>query len=223
LSSTQLTAVGVFGGTFDPIHYGHLRSALELCERLHLSQLRLMPCAVPAHRASPQCSAQQRAAMVELAVRGESRLICDARELQRSGPSYTIDSLMELREELGESVSLSLVMGCDAVLGINSWHRWEEILDWAHVLVIARPGWDLPERGEVSQWLAQNRLDEPQGLVEKVSGSVYIEQLRPLDISSTEIRKLLANRQSARYLMPEPVLDYIEEHGLYETKKKEST
>jgi nicotinate-nucleotide adenylyltransferase len=223
LSNTQLAAVGVLGGTFDPIHYGHLRSAVELCERLHLSQLRLMPCAVPSHRARPQCSAQQRAAMVELALKGASRLIYDGRELQRKGPSYTIDSLMELRAELGENVSLSLVMGCDAVLGINSWHRWEEILDWAHVLVIARPGWILPERGEVSQWLAQNRLGEPQGLVEKGSGSIYIEQLRPLDISSTEIRKLLASGQSVRYLMPEPVLDYIEEHGLYETNKKETT
>lgn len=220
MSGTQLTAVGVFGGTFDPIHYGHLRSALELCERLRLSQLRLMPCAVPAHRESPHCSAQQRAAMVELAVRGESHLVYDGRELQRSGPSYTIDSLMELRAELGESISLNLVMGCDAVLGINSWHRWEEILNWAHVLVIARPGWQLPERGEVSRWLAQHRLDEPRGLVEKGSGSVYIEQLRPLDISSTEIRHLLQNGQSVRYLMPEPVLDYIEEHGLYETKKE---
>lgn len=223
MSNTQLTAVGVFGGTFDPIHYGHLRSALELCERLHLSQLRVMPCAVPSHRASPHCSAQQRADMVELAVKGESRLVYDGRELQRAGPSYTIDSLMELRAELGHSVSLNLVMGCDAVLDINSWHRWEEILDWAHVLVIARPGWQLPEQGEVSQWLAQHALDEPQGLVEKVSGSVYIEQLRPLDISSTEIRNLLASGQSVRYLMPEPVLDYIEEHGLYETKKRETT
>jgi nicotinate-nucleotide adenylyltransferase len=105
--------------------------------------------------------------MVQLAVSGESRLICDGRELQRAGPSYTIDSLMELRAELGENVSLNLVMGCDAILGINSWHRWEEILDWAHVLVIARPGWQLPEQDEVSQWLAQHALNEPQGLVEK--------------------------------------------------------
>jgi len=158
--------------------------------------------------------------MVELAVRGEPHLVCDGRELQRAGPSYTIDSLIELRAQLGESISLNLVMGCDAVLGISGWHRWEEILDWAHVLVIARPGWQLPQRGEVSQWLAQHALDEPHGLVEKASGSVYIEQLRPLDISSTEIRHLLDSGQSVRYLMPEPVLDYIEEHGLYETKKE---
>ena len=123
--------VGVFGGTFDPIHYGHLRSALELSERLELAQLRLMPCAMPPHRELTQCSAQQRAAMVELAVAGESRLMCDTRELQRSGPSYTIDSLIELRQELGEQTSLSLIMGCDALLDIDSWYRWKEILDWA--------------------------------------------------------------------------------------------
>tara|TARA_R110001599_G_scaffold351822_1_gene584822 strand:+ start:158903 stop:159559 length:657 start_codon:yes stop_codon:yes gene_type:complete len=208
--------VGVFGGTFDPVHYGHLRSALELVERLQLQQLRLMPCAVPPHRDMPTCSADHRAAMVELAVSGEPRLACDSRELQRQGASYTIDSLMELRRELGEERALCLVMGCDAVLAITSWHRWQELLNWAHVVVIARPGWQLPEVGEVADWLQQHRLDSPGQLGGQPCGGVLVEELRPLAISSTEIRSLLAAGHSARYLLPQAVLDYIESHNLYQ-------
>ncbi len=215
MSSKPFIPVGVFGGTFDPIHCGHLRSALELSERLELAQLRLMPCATPPHRQSTDCTAPQRAAMVELAVAGESRLVCDTRELQRSGPSYTIDSLIELRQELGEQTSLSLIMGCDALLDIGSWHRWKEILDWAHVVVIARPGWQLPEHGPVAQWIEDNRLSAADGIKQRAAGGILIEELRPLTISSTEIRAMLGSGRSVRYLMPESVLDYIEQHRLY--------
>ncbi len=211
-----LPAVGIFGGTFDPVHYGHLRSALELVERLRLQQLRLMPCAVPPHRAAPACDARHRAAMVQLAVAGEPRLACDSRELAREGASYTIDSLMELRSELGEECSLNLVMGCDAVLGITTWHRWQELLDWAHVVVIARPGWQLPASGPVAQWLREHRPLECGGLHLHASGSILVEELRPLAISSTEIRELLAASRSPRYLLPQVVLDYIQAHNLYQ-------
>ena len=207
---------GVFGGTFNPVHYGHLRSALELVEHLQLEQLRLMPCAVPPHREAPACDARHRAAMVELAVAGESHLVCDARELQRKGPSYTIDSLLALRAELDAEHSLCLIMGCDAVLSINRWHRWQELLQCAHIVVIARPGWQLPEQGEVARWLQQHRLDDPQMLRERPAGGILIESMRPLPISSTEIRSMLGQGRSARYLLPEAVLDYIEQHKLYE-------
>ncbi|KZX56801.1 nicotinic acid mononucleotide adenylyltransferase [Halioglobus sp. HI00S01] len=211
----RLTAVGVFGGTFNPIHYGHLRSALELVERLGLDHLRLMPCAVPPHREAPSCSAQDRLAMVELAVVGESRLRCDRRELDRDGLSYTYDSLVDLRGELGEGHSLSMVLGADAVQRINTWHRWLELLDVAHVVVLARPGWEFPREGEVAQWLATHRLASAAALNEQACGGVLIEELRPLAISSTEIRSLLAGGHSPRYLLPEPVLDYIQERQLY--------
>jgi nicotinate-nucleotide adenylyltransferase len=207
--------VGVFGGTFNPVHYGHLRSALELVESLELEQLRLMPSAQPPHRDTPQCSAVHRAAMVELAVSGEPRLVCDARELQRSGKSYTIDSLIELRGELGAQSGLCMVMGCDAVQEITKWHRWQELLDWAHIVVIARPGWELPRTGAVAQWLHEYRLGDPGALRQRPAGGILIEELRPLAISSTEIRELLAAGRSARYLMPQLVLDYIQSHKLY--------
>ncbi len=207
--------VGVFGGTFNPVHYGHLRSALELVERLGLEQLRLMPCSVPPHREAPACSARHRCAMVELAVAGEPRLACDTRELRREGKSFTIDSLVELRAELGEQRSLCLVMGCDAVLGIAGWHRWRELLDWAHIVVIARPGWELPAAGHVAEWLSGHRLSSPAALRQMPAGGILVEELRPLAISSTEIRLLLAAGRSARYLLPEQVLDYIHQHKLY--------
>ena len=214
-AGTSPPPVGVLGGTFNPVHYGHLRSALELVERLQLQQLRLMPCAVPPHREAPACSAQHRAAMVDLAVAGEPRLACDSRELQREGKSYTIDSLIELRDELGADLGLYLVMGCDAVLTIDAWHRWRELLDWAHIVVIARPGWHLPQSGTVARWLASHQLPAAAAL-ERPAGGIIVEELRPLAISATEIRDLLAAGRSARYLLPEPVLDYIESHRLYQ-------
>jgi len=207
--------VGIFGGTFNPVHYGHLRSALELVERLDLFQLRLMPCAVPPHRETPACSARDRAAMVSLAVAGEERLVCDDRELQRDGPSYTIDSLSELRGELGAQRALCLVMGCDALLDLPGWRRWQELLDLSHIVVLARPGWQLPVDGEVAQWLAANAIEQARQLRDSPAGSVLLQELRPLAISSTEIRDLLAVGQSARYLVPEPVLEYIKTNQLY--------
>ena len=210
-----LSPVGVLGGTFNPVHYGHLRSALELVERLQLQQLRLMPCAVPPHREAPACSPRHRDAMVRLAVEGEPRLACDSRELQREGKSYTIDSLIELRAELGADLGLYLVMGCDAVLAIDTWHRWRELLDWAHIVIIARPGWHLPQSGTVASWLAHHQLPA-SAAQERPAGVIVIEELRPLAISATEIRDLLAAGRSARYLLPEPVLEYIESHRLYQ-------
>ena len=211
-----LAPVGVFGGTFNPVHYGHLRSALELVERLRLAQVRLLPCADPPHREEPECSAEHRAAMVALAVAGEPLLVCDTRELARPGKSYTIDSLVELRNELGGARGLCLVIGCDAVLDITTWHRWQELLDWAHVVVIARPGWGFPARGEVAEWLQRHRLPAVSALHERACGGVLVEELRPLPISSTEIRAMLQAGRSPRFLLPESVLDYIETHHLYQ-------
>ena len=214
--SAQASApVGVFGGSYNPIHIGHLRSALELVEKLGLDHLRLMPCAVPPLRGEPECSARDRAAMVELAVKDEPQLICDTRELARAGKSFTIDSLLEIRAELGQTRSLCMVVGCDAVLEINRWHRWQELLDLAHIVVIARPGWTLPEQGEVADWLRQHALTKGQAISASPGGSILVEELRPLPISSTEIRALLGEGRSARYLVPHEVLGYIAGQHLY--------
>lgn len=214
-TAANASPVAVLGGTFNPIHNGHLRSALELVELLGLERLHLMPCANPPHRQAPACTAERRADMVELAVAGEPRLICDRRELARGGPSWTVDSLAGLRAEYGPERSLGLVMGCDALLGLERWHRWQALLDYAHIIVIARPGWYLPEAGAVADWLARHRMTDASALSEQAAGGILVLELRPLAISSTEIRALCSAQRSARYLLPEPVLDYIETHQLY--------
>jgi nicotinate-nucleotide adenylyltransferase len=218
LSQVQqaLAPIAVFGGSYNPIHFGHLRSALELVEKLQLDHLRLMPCAVPPLRNEPECSARDRAAMVELAVSDEPQLICDTRELERPGKSYTIDSLMELRAQFGDARSLCMVVGCDAVLEINQWHRWQELLQWSHIVVIARPGWSLPTEGEVADWLRSHQLAVGQTFSDTPAGSILVEELRALPISSTEIRDLLASGKSPRYLLPRNVLDFIDTHNLYQ-------
>ncbi|MEQ9463069.1 MAG: nicotinate-nucleotide adenylyltransferase [Haliea sp.] len=217
MSANAATAspVAVLGGTFNPIHNGHLRSALELVEMLGLERLHLMPAANPPHRPAPACPAECRADMVELAVAGEPRLVCDRRELDRSGPSWTIDSLAGLRHDYGPARSLGMVLGCDALLGLAGWHRWQALLDYAHVIVIARPGWQLPAAGPVADWLAAHRVESAGALRARPAGGVLMLELRPLDISATDIRALCRAGRSARYLLPEPVLDYIETRQLY--------
>lgn len=210
-----LGPVAVFGGTFDPVHHGHLRSGVELAERLQFAEVRMMPCASPVHRDAPERSATHRAAMLELAVGPDPLLHCDRRELLRGGRSYTVDSLIELRQELGDKRSICLVMGCDAVLDITTWHRWEELLDLAHVVVIARPGWQIPESGQVAQWMRRHSTTGAAQLATLSAGTVHIEELRPFAVSASEIRQLLAAGKSARYLLPESVLDYISNHKLY--------
>jgi nicotinate-nucleotide adenylyltransferase len=153
--------------------------------------------------------------MLELAVGPDPLLQCDRRELLRGGRSYTVDSLIELRQELGDKRSICLVMGCDAVLGITTWHRWEELLSLAHIVVIARPGWQIPKYGPVAQWMRRNSTTGAAQLATLSAGTVHIEELRPFTVSASEIRQLLAAGKSARYLLPESVLDYISNHKLY--------
>jgi nicotinate-nucleotide adenylyltransferase len=207
--------IAILGGTFNPIHNGHLRSALELRQRLQLAEVRLMPAAVPPHRAAPTCPAPMRVEMVRQAVADEAGLSCDPRELERAGPSYSIDSLAEIRAELGASASISLVMGADAVASLDDWHRWRELTDFAHVIVIARPGWEIPRRGSVAEWLQQRLTEAVTTLQHEPCGGVYIESLTPLAISSTEIRRQIAAGESPRYLLPDVVWRTIQSAGLY--------
>jgi nicotinate-nucleotide adenylyltransferase len=207
--------VGILGGTFNPIHHGHLRSALELRESLGLAQVRLVPAAQPPHRAAPDCPAALRAEMVSLAVEGEPGLLCDTRELQRPGPSYTIDSIRELRQELGAGTSLCLIVGADALGQIDEWHRWRELPGLAHIVVLARPGWELPRTGVVAEWLEGLVCESAAALHETPCGCVLLQRMRPLDISSTEIRALIARGHSPRYLLPDAVWARIKSAGLY--------
>ena len=206
--------IGIFGGTFDPIHMGHLRMALELKQQLGLDEMRLLPNHQPPHRDAPQVSSVQRVEMLQIALRDCAELQLDERELQRNKPSYTFDTLQELRTEFGSDASLILCMGADAFAGLSGWHRWQELIQLAHIVVIARPGWSIPEAGEVRDFLA-GYLKEPEGLARASSGSIVLQSPRLLAISATEIRKQIQAGQSAQFLMPDAVWNYIEANQLY--------
>jgi nicotinate-nucleotide adenylyltransferase len=208
------TRIGLFGGTFDPVHIGHLRSALEVAEQLELDELRLIPGARPPHRGAPQVSARQRLEMVKLAVENVEYLRVDDIEFRRERPSYTIETLEVLRREMGPHVQLLLMLGWDAFCGLPGWHRWTELLDHCHILVLQRPDADSEPPQELCDLIAARAQPDPQALSGPAGQITYIWQT-PLAVSATQIRGLLAAGKSVRYLVPDAVMIYIEKHGLY--------
>lgn len=206
--------IGVFGGTFDPIHYGHLRTAFEMLEALRFDQVRLIPCGDPPHRGETFAAAAQRLQMVRVAVGAQPGFVVDDRELQRGGPSYSIDTLLSLREEFPDR-SLGLIVGMDAFLGLPGWHRWREILDTAHIIVAHRPGWRAPDMGPLGDLLSERGTHRAEDLHEQIQGCVHIHAVTQLEISSTEIRDLVAAGRDPRFLMPDAVRDVIAEAGCY--------
>lgn len=212
-----MTPIGVFGGTFDPIHFGHLRLAEEMAEALGLAQVVFIPAGQPPHRGTPRIPAEHRLAMTRRAVAGNPGFTVDAREVERDAPSYTVDTLEAMRGERGSALPLWLLMGADAFLGLPDWHQWRRLFDLANIAVAARPGTDLRQSGRLPASLRaelERRQVDTAGAV-GASGSVLLCEMTPLDISATAIRAILARRGSARYLLPDAVLDYIHEHRLY--------
>ena len=206
--------IGVLGGTFDPVHIGHLRGGLEVAELMQLDELRLTPNARPPHRDTPQVSALDRLAMVECAVAGVATLVVDARELQRDKPSYTIDTLELMRAELAAQDQLFLLLGWDAFCGLPTWHRWEELLQHCHILVLQRPDADSEPPDALRNLLAARSVSDPLAL-KGPGGQIAFVWQTPLAVSATQIRQLLASGKSVRYLVPDAVLAYIDAHGLY--------
>ena len=213
-SSPTPRRIGILGGTFDPVHIGHLRGALEMVEQFSLDELRLIPAARPPHRGQPQTSAEDRLAMVRSAVAGVAPLTVDDRELKRDKPSYTIDTLESLRAELAAHDQLFLILGWDAFCGLPGWHRWSELLEHCHILVWQRPDADSEPSQELRDLLAARSISDPQAL-DGPGGKIAIVWQTPLQVSATQIRQLLASGRSVRYLVPDAVLAYIQAHGLY--------
>lgn len=203
--------IGILGGTFDPIHCGHLRPAVEVRAALSLDVIRLLPCRVSPLRAEPAAAPEHRLAMLEAAVGGEPDLIVDGRELDRPGPSYTADTLSELAGEYPYD-RLLLIMGGDAFATFDRWDRWSEILASAHIVVMYRPGAP-PTAPEV---VRDALVDAPERLEGTAAGRIWIQPVTQLDISATAIRGLAARGGDLRYLLPEPARHYLEEHRLYE-------
>jgi len=211
--------IALLGGTFDPVHYGHLRFADDVRQALGLRHVRLVASALPPHRDPARASAADRIAMLDLAVRDFPALVVDTREIRRGGRSYTVETLEELRREYPDA-PLVLLVGADAFRGLPAWHRWREIFDLAHVVVVPRPGSklvdDLPPE-LVPEWQARHAADA-RDLRARPAGSIYVQPVAPHAISSTQIRNALAQGdvRSIETLLPAPVLAYIGSRRLYQ-------
>jgi nicotinate-nucleotide adenylyltransferase len=219
-----MTSIGILGGTFDPIHYAHLRLAEEVLQALSLDHVRLIPAAVPPHRNAPHASMDKRIAMARLATTGNERLVVDPREAEREGKSYTVETLLDLNREL-PGARFHLLVGSDAFLALETWHRWRELFQLCHVIVVGRPDFPLAReamaaqlRTEFDRRLVQNAHE----LQSRKAGNIAAFAMTPLDISATEIRDLIRRGRSPRYLLPDSVVSYIEKHSLYRPERDDA-
>lgn len=223
MSEQNRSPLGIFGGTFDPVHLGHLRLAEEAREFFGLGEVVWVPAGQPPHRSTPRTAPEHRLEMVRLAVAGNPNFSVDASEVEASSPSYTVHTLIHLRQKFGATRSFVLLLGADAFAGLPSWHRWQEIFELAHVGVMLRPGFSLQSR-QLPEPLAREFdtrcIQEPGQLMNQAAGFIVPLTMTQLDISATGIRAMLSQGKSPRYLLPNSILDYIQQHQLYESTLK---
>lgn len=206
--------IGILGGTFDPIHMGHLRMAIELYEAASLEKILIVPCYQPVHRKLPVASPLQRLIMVKEAIKNEPVLEADSREIDRKTPSYMIETLQSLRKEMPHT-PLCLLMGFDAFLNFPSWNHWEAILDLAHLVVAHRPQYQIPSTGLVAELLKERLTQDKNYPHQHLAGSIFLLPITQLEISASEIRKQIAMGKNPRYLLPNSVYEYIKQEGFY--------
>jgi nicotinate-nucleotide adenylyltransferase len=217
-----MTPIGILGGTFDPIHLGHLRIAEEVADALALPQVRIIPSGTPPHRAAPRASAVHRLAMCELAVQNNPRFAVDACEVHKTTASYTVETLEHFERDAaqrGGIEPLVLILGADAFLGLHQWHRWTEVLMRAHIALVARPGFDIAAQlpSALRELYAAQVTNDVQCVHTERAGAIVPVSVTALDISATKIRALAQAGKSVRYLVPEAVEDYLHAHQLYAT------
>lgn len=211
--SENKPAIGILGGTFDPVHFGHLRTGLDVVEQLGLAQLRLIPCAIPPHRHTPVASASERRLMLELAIKNHPKLVVDDRELSREGPSYTVDTLLSLRQDYPDN-PLFVLMGSDAFCSLSSWSRWQQIPELAHIVVMQRPDEKMQLSTELADWYLQYQATE--GDESLVAGKIWSVAVTQMAISATMIRDALMQQKDVRYLLPDAVIALIEQLSFYQ-------
>jgi nicotinate-nucleotide adenylyltransferase len=206
-------AVGILGGTFDPVHNGHLRSALELIQQFNFDHVRLIPSARPPHRSQPQATPEQRMMMLHLAIKNNQQFIVDDRELKREGASYTVDTLTSLKQDLPET-ALYLIVGSDAFGHLSTWHKWDQLLELAHIVVMQRAEEIVQLSDEMTQWYQANLAGPDDKSL--LAGKVWPVTLTQLAISATAIRSGIAQGQTPAFLTPDPVVSFIEQLALYQ-------
>lgn len=207
--------IGILGGTFDPVHLGHCHIAKALLEQLPLEEIRFLPCYTPVHREAPMATPEQRLAMLELAIANEEKLVIDLRELHRQGESFMIDTLKSLRAEMPDA-PLALIVGADSFEHIQTWHHWQELIDYAHFIVVDRPE---SEPVTPTDW-AEKVIEEPESLPQSPSGLIYFAHLPTSPASASEIRHKIADGEDIKDYLPPAVWGYIQEHGLYSTSSE---
>ncbi len=207
--------IGILGGTFDPIHLGHINLALATYHQLRLSQVRFIPVHIPPHRTMPVASADDRKSMLEAALNNFDELTLDCREIARNETSYSIDTLESLRTEL-PLTPLCLILGRDAFNKIDTWHRWQHLLDHAHIVVANRPG-AKPELSETARaWLEDHQTNDNNTIAEFCSGRIYYVEIPLLNISSTVIRTAIADKEDVKQWLHPSTINYIKNHQLYQ-------
>lgn len=214
--------LGIFGGSFDPVHFGHLRAAIELMTGAGLSEVRFVPARLPPHRPPTVAPEALRLRMLEAALAGFPAFVLDQRELHRAGPSYMVDTLASLRAEMPRR-PLCLMLGMDAFASLPAWHRWREIPELAHIVVACRPGTPARPGGEAGALLAEREVPGPEALARRPAGLVLARDITQLDISSSAIRTLVAAGGSPRYLVPDAVLELLERTHIYAYPKEVRT
>jgi nicotinate-nucleotide adenylyltransferase len=201
--------IGILGGTFDPIHYGHLRPAAELMTRLGLEQLRFIPNRVPPHREPPWLDSDTRRRLVQAAIADYPGFVLDDRELRREGPSYMVDTLAELHRELPEH-TLCLIMGTDAFVHFTQWHRWQAILELCHLIVMTRPGAELPDVSDQQPLVASRITRDARALGDSHHGQILLQSVSPVDVSATLIRQRLGRGENIADLVPDSIREQLE-------------
>ena len=209
-----MAGIGILGGTFDPVHCGHLRLALEIREQLSLDGVRLLPAPSPRLREPPCADGSRRLELLAAAVNGEPGLEVDAREFARDGPTYTVETLESFRQEYSDEV-LVFILGMDSFQSLDRWHRWQDLLDLAHLVVAHRPGGSLPGPGPIADLLEQRRCEDVVSLKAEPAGRIMICEPPLLDISATRVRSLVSEGRSIRFLVPDKVIELINRTRCY--------
>lgn len=210
-------SIGIFGGTFDPVHIGHITLAEEIKKHLQINRMYLLPCRLPPHRNKPKTSEQDRLQMLRLAT-ADTSLLIDERELKREGSSYTFDTLQSLRTEYGTTTSIICCMGMDTFALFNTWHRWQEVLSLTHLVVVTRPGYTTTLHPDLQRLLAQHPCVQRDELHSASAGKIYLTQLSQIPVSSTQVRQQLAQGILPPDTLHPTVHHYIQERGLYLTQ-----